>query len=63
MLLSAPPGQHDDRAMAYVLALAAAHWGVVPTGKSVIIPPVDIIAEADRGGWRWHDERGSGEEW
>jgi hypothetical protein len=52
--LSAPPGEHDDRAVAHVLALAALRWcDLAPTGPgtSHIIPTPDPIAEADRGGF------------
>ena len=48
--LAAPPGQHDDRAMACVLALAALRTAnTMGRGMSVIIPPVDVIKEMDRG--------------
>jgi hypothetical protein len=50
--LSAPPGEHDDRAVAHVLALAALRWcDLAPTGPgtSALIPPLDPIAEADAG--------------
>jgi hypothetical protein len=45
--LAAPVGQHDDRAIAFVLALAALRYcSVVPVvGRS--IPPRDVLAEAD----------------
>ena len=48
--LAAPPGQHDDRAMACVLALAALRKASGP-GRGVvpILPPVDVIKEIDRG--------------
>ena len=50
--LAAPPGQHDDRAMACVLALAALHKASGPSrGMSFIIPPVDRIAEMRRMGF------------
>ena len=49
--LKAPPGQHDDRAMAMVLALAALKWCSVICGASVIIPPRDWLWEADHGPW------------
>jgi hypothetical protein len=50
--LAAPPGQHDDRAMACVLALAALRVASGPDrGKSSIISPVDLIEEIDRGPW------------
>ena len=50
--LCAPDGLHDDRATAHVLALAALRFcSVGPLVSVPAIPPVDIIAEADRGGW------------
>ena len=50
--LKAPPGQHDDRAMACVLALAVIHWcSVVSCGASAIIPPRDWLTEADGSPW------------
>jgi len=49
--LRAPEGQHDDRAMSYVLALAALRFCAPGTGRSFQVPAVDVIAEADRGGW------------
>jgi hypothetical protein len=50
--LSAPPGQHDDRAMACVLALAALRTASGPNrGKSFVIPAVDVIKEIDGGRW------------
>jgi hypothetical protein len=49
--LAAPEGQGDDRAMAFVLALAALRYCRPGTGLSAMIPPVDVIEEADRGGW------------
>jgi hypothetical protein len=52
--LSAPPGEHDDRAVAHVLALAALRWcDLAPTGPgtSHVIPTPDPIAEADQGGF------------
>jgi hypothetical protein len=44
--LSAFPGQHDDRAMAAIIGLAAIKWGGCP-GRAVsyIIPPKDIFAD------------------
>ncbi len=49
--LHAPEGQHDDRAMSFVLALAAIKWcGAGSRGLSVTIPAVDVIEEADRAG-------------
>lgn len=49
--LQAPEGQHDDRAMSFVLALAALKYAPPATCESVVIPAVDVIAEADRGGF------------
>jgi hypothetical protein len=50
--LAAPPGQHDDRAMACVLALAALRKASGPNrGKSVIIPPVDVLKGTENGPW------------
>jgi len=50
--LAAPPGQHDDRAMACVLALAALRTASGPDrGKSFMIPPVDLLKEIDDGLW------------
>jgi hypothetical protein len=52
--LSAPPGEHDDRAVAHVLALAALRWcDLAPIGPGIshIITAPDPIAEADAGGF------------
>ena len=49
--LSAPPGQHDDRAISFLLALAALRQGCY-TGPAAIIPPEDVIALADRTPFR-----------
>jgi hypothetical protein len=52
--LSAPAGEHDDRAVAHVLALAALRWcevGPTGPGTSYQIPAPDPIAEADAGGF------------
>lgn len=50
--LAAAEGEHDDRAMAYVLALAALKWGgVTGGGQMALIAALDPIAEADRGGF------------
>jgi hypothetical protein len=50
--LKAPEGQHDDRAVAHVLALTALRWGA---GSRVVggvaAPAVDVIGASDRGGW------------
>ena len=46
--LTAPEGQRDDRAMSFLLALAALRAGR-STGQSYIIRAVDVIEEADRG--------------
>ncbi len=53
--LSAPPGEHDDRAVAHVLALAALRWcDLAPTGPGTShqIAAQDPIAEADAGRFR-----------
>jgi hypothetical protein len=49
--LAAPAEQHDDRAIAFVLALAALRYcSIVPVvGRS--IPPRDVLAEADAQNW------------
>jgi hypothetical protein len=50
--LAAPRGQHDDRAMACVLALVALRTVGGPNrGKSFIIPAVDPLKEIDEGRW------------
>jgi hypothetical protein len=52
--LSAPAGEHDDRAVAHVLALAALRWcdlGPSGTGASHQVTAPDPIAEADAGGF------------
>ena len=50
--LKAPPGQHDDCAVAMVLALAAMKWrSLASSGESVIIPPVYRIDPAETHGW------------
>ncbi len=44
--LRAPEGQHDDRAMSFVLALAGIKWGGArATGESAIIPPAPSAAD------------------
>ena len=54
--LAAPPGQHDDRAMACLLALEALRRAGGPNrGQSFMIPAVDPLEEIDRTPWR--DER------
>jgi hypothetical protein len=53
--LSAPQGEHDDRAVAHVLALAALRWcDLTPVGPGIshLIATPDPIAEADAGGFR-----------
>jgi len=51
--LAAPPGQHDDRAMACVLALEALRMaGTVGRGVSVIIPPRPLWP-GDTGSANW----------
>jgi hypothetical protein len=50
--LRAPEGLQDDRAMAYVLALAALRFcSVGPVVSVPAVAPVDAIAQADKGGW------------
>jgi hypothetical protein len=49
--LAAPSGQHDDRAMAHVLVLAAVRFCAVVWTRGAMIPPVDVIALADQGRW------------
>ncbi len=51
--LRAPEGEHDDRAVAHVLALAAiAHCDVaIGRGGGFAIPASDAIAEADAADW------------
>ncbi len=50
--LAAPPGQHDDRAMACVLALEALRRAGGPNRVlSLMIPGVDPIEVADRTPW------------
>jgi hypothetical protein len=50
--LAASPGQHDDRAMACVLALAALRTASGPNrGKVFVFPAVDVIEELDQGRW------------
>lgn len=51
--LAAPPGQHDDRAVACALALAALRTAYKPNQGPgcMIIPVVDVIEEIDRE-WR-----------
>jgi hypothetical protein len=54
--LRAPAGQHDDRALAHVLALAALRWGAgAKAVGGVAAAAVDVIGESDRGG---HRDRG-----
>jgi hypothetical protein len=53
--LAAPPGQHDDRAMACVLALAAMRTASGPgRGMSVIIPSRPLWP-GDTGGADWDE--------
>jgi hypothetical protein len=49
--LAAPPGQHDDRAIACVLALAALRSSGPGLVSVPAIPPVDVIKLADKGRW------------
>jgi hypothetical protein len=49
--MRAPQGQHDDRAMACILALAAVEFcGAGGSGLSVVIPP-EPLWEPTPGGW------------
>lgn len=48
LTLRAPLGLHDDRAMAFVLALAALN-GAQGLARSAALPPVDVLGEYDRG--------------
>ena len=50
--LAAPPGQHDDRAIACVLALAALRSCRPGLVSVPAIPPVDVIWQADHAPWR-----------
>ncbi len=61
--LRAPEGQHDDRAMSFVLALAGIKWGgAAATGESAIILPDPSPADLYdlRHGivhqWDWEEE-------
>jgi hypothetical protein len=52
--LSAPPGAMDDRAVAFVLALAALvglSASDAGSGESVLIEPVAVVHPAETGGW------------
>ena len=50
--LRAPEGLKDDRATAHVLALAALRFcSVGPAAAAVPVAPVDVVQEADTGGW------------
>lgn len=50
--LSAPPGDHDDRAMAWCLAVAAARYCGAVTGESAgWAPPAFRIDTRETGGW------------
>jgi hypothetical protein len=49
--LKAPEGQHDDRALAHVLALAALRWGAGSRAVGGVSAPVDVMSASDRGGW------------
>lgn len=51
--LRAPDAFHDDRAMACLIGLAALRWPSqrhTATGDSIVIPPIDPIADIDRHG-------------
>lgn len=49
--LKAPPGQHDDRAMACALALAAIKWCSVVYVPGAILPPCESMRELESGEW------------
>ena len=49
--LSAPAGDHDDRAMAWCLAAAAARYCPTGSGESGVIPPAWRIDPRETGGW------------
>ena len=49
--LAAPPGDHDDRCMAWCLAAAAARYCPVGTGESAMIPPAWLIDPSETKGW------------
>jgi hypothetical protein len=49
--LSAPPGDHDDRAISWCLAAAAARYCAGGTCLSAIIPPDDEIDIRETEGW------------
>lgn len=49
--LSAPSGDHDDRAMAWCLAAAAARYCSIGTGEAAVIPPAWKIDPRETGGW------------
>ena len=50
--LAAPGGDHDDRCMAWCLAVAAARYcGGGAVGEPAILPPRDAISERETGGW------------
>lgn len=49
--LRAPVGQHDDRAVALCLALAALRLCAVVGAAGASVPARDVIAEADRAYW------------
>ena len=53
--LKAPEGQHDDRAVAHVLALAALRFCSPGGGEAAYIPGIDAVAVADamRFGDKW----------
>jgi hypothetical protein len=49
--LRAPDGQHDDRAVSFVLALNACKIVGPGSGRSAMVVPVDVIADADSASW------------
>jgi hypothetical protein len=52
--LKAPEGQHDDRALAYCLALGALRFCGVTGVEGFMIAPVDVIADADSREVDWY---------
>ena len=49
--LAAPAGDHDDRCMAWCLAVAAARHSGLGSGQYAILPPRWSIDTAETGEW------------
>ncbi len=50
--LAAPEGDHDDRCLAWCLAVAAARYCGGAGGESAsYVPPTPVVSEAETGGW------------